>query len=62
MSLAEEIAELEVVLNVGAKSVAVDGIKTDYDLDQVRRRIRELKAEQDPAARPRVAQVDMRGF
>lgn len=42
-----EIAKLESLLNAGATSMSVDGQQISIDLDSVRRRLADLKAEDD---------------
>ncbi len=59
-----EIAALEAILNSGASSVSTDGLSTSYDLESVRKRIAELKS-QDQASinagttRPRLVRIRM---
>ncbi len=62
MSTDAEIAELEAILNTGVSSVFVDGQKVTYDLQAVRRRLLELKRQQDPACRPPTATINLGGF
>ncbi len=62
MSVETEIAELEAILNTGATGVAVDGQKTTWDLNQVRRRLRDLRRQKDHMTRPRVSTIDLSGF
>lgn len=58
-----EIAELEAILQAGASSVVVDGQSVTYDLKQIRRRLRELKAADDTATkRPVALSIDLSGF
>jgi len=59
-----EIARLEAILNAGARSVTTDGQKVDYDLDAIRRRLAELRAEDDNTLpkRPRAASIRLTGF
>ena len=59
MSVETEIAELEAILNAGASSVGVDGQKVTYDLKAVRRRLRELRRQQDPSKRPVVTTIHL---
>lgn len=59
MSVETEIAELEAILNTGASSVGVDGQKVTYDLKAVRRRLRELRRQQDPSKRPVVTTINL---
>lgn len=42
-----EIAALEAILNSGAQSVSTDGLSMSYDLEQVRKRLAELQAQDD---------------
>jgi hypothetical protein len=62
MSLATEISDLEAILNTGASEVYVDGQKVVYDLDQVRRRLSELKRQQDGSRRPRTSTINLSNF
>lgn len=58
-----EIAELEAILQAGATSVTVDGQTVNYDLTQVRRRLRELKQLDDTATkRPSALSINLSGF
>ena len=62
MSVETEIAELEAILNAGATSTFVDGQKVTWDLDQVRRRLRELRRQLEPNRRPRIASIELSHF
>ena len=42
---AEEIAQIEAILNSGITETSEDGQVTKFDLDHLRRRLRELKVE-----------------
>lgn len=55
------IAALEEILNNGATSVTVDGETIHYDFDEIRRRLRELRATDDDQAgqRPRLFRIDL---
>ncbi len=44
-----EIAQLEQLLNSATKSVATDGLRTDFDLEQARKRLNELRLQQSGA-------------
>jgi hypothetical protein len=46
-----EIAAIEKILNAGTSSVSVDGLSASYDLDALRKRLLELKAEDDNATK-----------
>jgi len=61
MSLATEIAELESLLNTGVKATSTDGTSTTFDLPAARQRLATLKRQQDAAARPRAASIDLSG-
>jgi hypothetical protein len=61
MALADEIAELEEILNAGVASVASEGTKADYDLAAVRKRLADLRRQQSATARPRCAQINLGG-
>ena len=58
-----KIEAIEAIQDVGAKSVSVDGVTTQFDFEQLRRRKRELDAaSNDPAAkarRPRSSSIDL---
>lgn len=58
----QEIADLEAILNAGATSMFTDGQKATWDLDQVRRRLGELRRRKDHMRRPRIATIDLSGF
>jgi len=62
MAYETEIAKLEAILNEGTSRVTVDGMTVQYDLDEVRQRLNELKAKQDATKRPRAASIDLSGF
>ena len=62
MAYETEIAQLEAILNAGTSDVTVDGVRTTFDLDSVRRRLAELRRKQDATKRPRAAQIDLSGF
>ena len=62
MAIADEIAELEDILNRGASRVVVDGVAVTYDFPSIRRRLAQLKREQDPSKRPRVSSIDLSNF
>lgn len=62
MSVADDIAALEEILSIGATEVYVDGQKTVYDLDQVRRRLSELKRQQNGSRRPRTSSINLSNF
>ena len=59
MSLSSEIAAIEATLNEGARSVSTDGLSVQYDLNALRRRLEELRRQQDATRRPRVAGIDL---
>ena len=61
-SVAEQIENLEAILNEGVTEVFVDGQKTVYDLDAIRRRLTELRRQQDTTRRPRTASIDLGNF
>lgn len=61
-TLAEQIAQLESQLLAGATGNTTDGQSTSWDLDQVRRRLRELREQQasdagDPPRRPAFSRI-----
>jgi len=55
------IARIEAILNSGAKRAVIDGQSVEVDHDQLRRRLRELKAEDtsNPETRPRLRSIDL---
>lgn len=59
MSLTSQIAAIEAILDEGARSVSTDGLSVSYDLDALRRRLEELRRQQDATRRPRVAGIDL---
>ena len=61
-TIAQEIADIEELLNTGATSVTVDGQSVSVDQAALRRRLAELRHQQTPARRPRVATLDLSGF
>jgi hypothetical protein len=54
-----EIADLEAIHNAGAANVSTDGTSVGYDLAAIRKRLAELRAndETDVHRRPRVARI-----
>ena len=60
--LSTEITALEMILNSGARSVTIDGVTTTFEnADQLRRRIRELRAvdDTDKGRRPTLARINL---
>jgi len=56
--IAAEIAALEAIRGRGVQTVAVDGVQTTYfSPEQIDRRLRELRAHQNPRRRPRVSSL-----
>ena len=56
----QELHAINQILNSGATEVMIDGLRTRYDLEQLRLRKRELEAENDASAgrrRPVVSKV-----
>lgn len=64
MSNRERIAEIREILRSGASSVVTDGTSVTYDLDSLRRELRELEAEEPSLAgrRPVAASIYLGGF
>jgi len=60
VDLRTELAQIEAILNAGAKSVSVDGITTTIDLDRLATRRREIQRQLTPGKRPRVATINLR--
>lgn len=58
------IAEIQEALRSGVSSVATDGTSTTFDLDALRRELRELMADDDlhKARRPVAASIYLGGF
>ncbi len=59
-----EIAQLEQLLNSATKSVATDGLRTDFDLDQAQSRLNDLRqrqAGQTGQTRPRIVGLRLGG-
>jgi len=57
-----EITALESILNSGARSVTIDGVTTTFEnADQIRRRLRELRATDDTnkGRRPPLARINL---
>lgn len=58
----EQIAEIEALLNSGMTSTQEDGQATSFDLDHLRRRLRELKIKNGdikPRRRIRTIRLDL---
>ena len=62
MSIETDIAALEEALNTGASEVYVDGQKVSWDLAAMRKRLVELKRQQDRRRRPVVSTIDLSHF
>jgi hypothetical protein len=59
-----EIAHLEQMINASTKGVTTEGVRTDFDLDQARRRLAELRRLSDPnhrSVRPVVSSLNLGG-
>ncbi len=56
------IAQIESILEAGARSVVIDGVTVAYDFDSLRTELRRLKATDDiqKKTRPRVLSFDLR--
>lgn len=61
-TIQEQITTLEGILGRGQSEIDVDGTRVKHDLEEVRRRLNELKRLQNTATRPRVAQINLGGF
>lgn len=61
---AAKIAQLKAILEAGASTVVTDGVTVTYDLEQVRRQLRELEAADDNqrGKRPVAARINLGGF
>lgn len=59
-----EIARLRAILNGGKSSYSVEGQSVTYDLDQVRKRLQELIAqdESETVRRPRASRIRLDSF
>lgn len=53
------IAKIEAILNAGATSVTTDGTTVNYDFDELRRRLKELRNTDPAYRRSRVGQIDL---
>lgn len=62
MSLQTQIDELEELLNAGATDIGIGQQRVSIDLDQVRKRLAELKRQQSAAVRPRIASINLGNF
>lgn len=62
MTVAEQITKLEAILDSGTRQVTTDGLTVAYDLEEVRRRLTQLKQQQSPNTRPRLASIDLSNF
>lgn len=62
MALADRIAKLEAILDEGTGRVTIDGVTVQYDLDEVRKQLAELRRKEDATKRPRAAGIDLSGF
>ena len=58
----EEIAKLEAIVNNATNSVSVDGTSAQYNIEQARKRLAELRTRQGGAnARPAVSRINLGG-
>lgn len=59
-----KIAKLQAILDAGASNVAVDGTNVGFDLDEVRRQLRELNESDNTqkGRRPVAASINLGGF
>lgn len=46
MTIFDQIAELEELINASVRNTSFDGVSTTFDLDTARRRLTELKQQQ----------------
>jgi hypothetical protein len=53
------IAKIEAILNTGATSVTTDGTTVNYDFDELRRRLKELRNTDPAYRRSRIGQIDL---
>ena len=60
--LEAELAAVEKKLSAGVSSMAVDNTKTEFDLDSLRLRAKELRSQIKSMRRPRAASVYLGGF
>jgi LPS sulfotransferase NodH len=58
-----KIAELEDILQTGATSATIDGRTVHYDFDEIRRQLRELRANDDSqrGRRPVISRIRLGG-
>ena len=59
-----EIAQLEAILNAGARTVTIDGQTVTYDFDAIRKRLAELRASdyRNIPRRPRASSIRLGSF
>ena len=62
MALADQIAALEAILDVGVQTVTVDGRTVTYDFQAIGRRLGQLRRQLTDTNRPRVASIDLSRF
>lgn len=60
--LEAELTAVEKKLSAGVSSTMVDGTKTEFDLDALRLRARELRSQIKTMRRPRAVTIDLGGF
>jgi hypothetical protein len=53
------IAQIENILNIGATSVTVDGTTVNYNFEELRRRLKELRNTDPAYRRSRIGQIDL---
>lgn len=53
------IAKIEAILNTGATSVTTDGTTVNYDFEELRRRLKELRNTDPALKRSRIGQIDL---
>lgn len=58
----DRIAEIKTILQQGASHVTVDGTTVQYDLEALRRELRELELEEHASKRPVASTINLGGF
>lgn len=62
MTIAEQIADLESILNSGGKRVTTEGLSVDFDPNEIRRRLAALRQKADASKRPRIGKMNLSNF
>lgn len=62
MTTADQIADLEAILNAGGKRVSTEGLTVDFDPEEIRRRLAALRQKADASKRPRIGKMNLSNF